>query len=117
VDAVHAHNRKQLNAEVEIGHQSTAWCNLADVAIRVGQPYSRDAAMAAGQPAKAWTSAIESIEKHCAENGVTLEKDASFSPMLEFDAAAEQFTGDVADRANSFLRREYRQSFEVPTVA
>ena len=36
VDAVFAHDRKKLNAEVQIGHQSTAWCNLADVAQRAG---------------------------------------------------------------------------------
>ena len=33
VDAVFAHDRSRLNAEVQIGHQSTAWCNLANVAI------------------------------------------------------------------------------------
>jgi hypothetical protein len=33
VDSVRARDSKRLNAEVQIGHQSTAWCNLANVAI------------------------------------------------------------------------------------
>jgi predicted dehydrogenase len=117
VDAVHVHNRKKLNAEVEIGHQSTAWCNLADVAIRVGQPYAHDAAKTAGKPAKAWHEIIARLEQQMAENGVKLPADFTLSPILEFDAAAQRFTGPEADRANTFLRREYRRSFEVPTIA
>jgi predicted dehydrogenase len=117
VDAVHAHNRSKLNAEIEIGHQSTAWCNLADVAIRVGQPYAHDAAASAGKPPKAWTEAVDAIEQHIAENGVQLPAGLTFSPLLEFDAAAETFTGPDADRANVLLRREYRKGFELPTLA
>ena len=36
VDAVYARDRTKLNAEVQIGHQSTAWCNLGIAAQRAG---------------------------------------------------------------------------------
>ena len=117
VDAVHAHNRNKLNAEVEVGHQSTAWCNLADIAIRVGQPYAHEAAATAGKPPEAWSEVIDRLEKHLAENDVKLPKGLTLSPLLEFNAAAQKFNGDQADHANSFLRREYRKRFEVPTIA
>jgi len=116
VDAVHAHDRKMLNAEVEIGHQSTAWCNLADIAIRVGQPYAHDAATSAGKPPEAWSEVIDRLEKHIVENDVKLPEGITLSPMLEFDAATQNFTGDQSDHANRYLRREYRKSFEVPTI-
>lgn len=116
VDAVFAHDRSKLNAEVEIGHQSTAWCNLADIAIRIGSPYDHEAASTAGKPPEAWADVIGRLEKHLAENQVNLPAGLTLSPILEFDAATEKFTGDNADQANSFLRREYRKPFEVPTI-
>ena len=117
VDAVYAHDRSKLNAEVEIGHQSTAWCNLADIAIRVGNLYAHEAATAAGKPPEAWSEVIDRIEEHLTENAVKVPKGLTLSPVLEFDATTEKFTGTNADHANSFLRREYRKPFEVPTIA
>jgi hypothetical protein len=117
VDAVYARNRTKLNAEVEIGHQSTAWCNLADIAIRVGQPYQHDAATSAGKPPQAWTEVIDKLEQQMAENNVEVPAGLRLSHILEFDAATEKFVGDKADNANKYLRREYGQQFEVPTIA
>jgi hypothetical protein len=117
VDAVKARDRKRLNAEVQIGHQSTAWCNLADVALRSGTHYSHDRAVAVRDTFEPWDKLIEAIEKHLARNKVDI-KAAKFqlSPMLEFDAATQQFTGEGAQNANRFLRREYRQKYEVPAM-
>ncbi|MCI0331738.1 MAG: Gfo/Idh/MocA family oxidoreductase [Planctomycetes bacterium] len=117
VDAVYAHDRTKLNAEVEIGHQSTAWCNLADIAIRIGQPYAHDTATTTGQPPKAWSEVINRIEQHLAENAVKVPNGLTLSPILEFDPTTEQFTGADSDQANHFLRRKYRKPFEVPTIA
>jgi predicted dehydrogenase len=117
VDAVYARDRNKLNAEVEIGHQSTAWCNLADIAIRVGQPYQHDAATAAGKPPAAWSEVIERLEQQMAENDVKLSEGLKLSHVLEFDASTQKFVGSEADHANKFLRREYGKQFEVPTIA
>src|SRR5262249_19522893 len=64
VDAIKARDRKKLNAEVEIGHQSTAWCNLADVALRAGDHYSHEQAIAVRRDFAAWDSLVEQIEQH-----------------------------------------------------
>jgi hypothetical protein len=116
VDAVLAHNRGLLNAEVEIGHHSTAWCNLTDVAIRVGGPYSHNEAAAIGRPPDSWGEIIEMIERHLAVNSADFSTHLRLSPILEFDSAAEQFSGNHAAEANDLLHREYRQPFEVPAV-
>ncbi len=117
VDAVHAHNRGNLNAEVQIGHQSTAWCNLADIAIRVGQPFAEDAAKDVGQPSEAWADMLKKLERQIANNDVEFPANITFSPLLEFDAATEKFTGTLAAQANALLGREYRKPFEVPNMA
>lgn len=115
VDAVFAHDRGLLNTEVQIGHQSTAWCNLADIAVRLGHSYARHEAAGIGQPTKAWDEIVDMIERHLARNSVAATQ-LHLSAMLEFDADGEQFIGAGADVANQLLRREYRKSFEVPAV-
>jgi hypothetical protein len=116
VTAVHARDRSLLNAEVEIGHRSTAWCNLTDVAIRVGGPYSHDEATRIGQPLQPWTEIIDMLERESALAASDVATPLHLSPVLEFDAATEHFNGKHAAQANSLLHREYRQPFEVHAV-
>ncbi len=117
VAAVQARDRRLLNAEVEIGHRSTAWCNLTDVAIRVGGPYSHDEAAKIGQPPESWHEIIELIERDLKVTSAEFATRLRLSPVLEFDAAAEHFNGNHSAEANGLLHREYRPPFEVPTVA
>jgi predicted dehydrogenase len=117
VDAVFAHDRSKLNAEVEIGHQSTAWCNLADAVQRAGDEYSHEQALAVRSDFEPWGELVELIEKHLANNSVDLGKSKfQLGPALEFDATKQKFVGDGAERANRYLRREYRRKFEVPEI-
>lgn len=118
VDAVKAHNRKILNAEVQIGHQATAWCNLADAALRAGKHYSHDTALGVQPSFEPWGSLVEQIEQHLKRNDVDISNaKLQLGPMLEFDSATQKFVGDEAANANQFLHRDYRQKFEVPVVA
>jgi Oxidoreductase family, NAD-binding Rossmann fold/Oxidoreductase family, C-terminal alpha/beta domain len=117
VDAVFAHDRSKLNAEVEIGHRSTAWCNLANIAVRLGQPYEHAAAAAQGRPRDAWGSTIDVVEEHLASHAVSASEQLRLSPLLEFDESTETFIGENAATANNLLRREYRPQFEVPAIA
>jgi hypothetical protein len=117
VDAVFAHDRNLLNAEVQVGHQSTAWCNLANVAMRVGHTYAHEEALAIGHASKPWGAITDLIEQHLARNSVKVATQFNLSSVLEFDGVSEQFVGEYADAANQLLRREYRQQFKVPAVA
>src|SRR3954453_21653451 len=117
VDAVKAHDRKMLNAEVQIGHQSTAWCNLADVALRSGSHYTHERAVAGRKDFEPWDALVDQIEKHMKRNNVDLKR-ANFhlGPTLEFEAEKQKFVGDGAEKANGYLHREYRRKFEVPQI-
>ncbi|HEX5472089.1 MAG TPA: Gfo/Idh/MocA family oxidoreductase [Lacipirellulaceae bacterium] len=118
VDAVMAHNRRLLNAEVQIGHQSTAWCNLADVAVRMGGQYAHDKAVAIGHGFEPWGELVDVIERHLSRNKVNLKSaNLQLSPTLEFDSEKQQFVGEFADSANRFLRRKYRPQFKVEAIA
>jgi predicted dehydrogenase len=117
VDAVYARDASRLHSDAVIGHQSTAWCNLADIALRVGQPYSRDEAVAMGQPEESWDELVELIERHLSNNSVDVAKQLRISPTLQFDSGLELFTAAGSEAANRLLRREYRSQFEVPAIA
>jgi predicted dehydrogenase len=119
VEAVLDHDRNKLNCEVQVGHQATAWCNLANVACRMGKPYSERSAAALGQDLFAWEELVEKFKKHLANNGVDIaSSEFRVSPVLEFDAAGERFTGPSAAEANQLLRRKYtRNEFAVPPIS
>lgn len=118
VEAVLSHDRGKLNTEVEIGHQSTAWCNLADVAMQLGHAYNHEQAVVARANFEPWSSLIDRIEKHLATNGIDpANSNFQLGPLLEFDGGQQKFVGEHAAKANPLLRREYRKGFEVPEVA
>ncbi|HEX2476030.1 MAG TPA: Gfo/Idh/MocA family oxidoreductase [Lacipirellulaceae bacterium] len=118
VDAVASRDRKRLNAEVKIGHASTAWCNLVNIACRVGGQYADEKTRSIGSDVDLWPQLVGQAHEHLRRNGADIAKsEFKISPVLEFDAEREQFVGDAADAANQLLRREYRKEFEVPSIA
>ena len=117
VDAVFAHDRTRLNSEVQIGHQSTSWCNLGNIAVRLGHSYEHDAAVAVGQPQQAWGELVDRMEQHLASNSIDASHELRISPVLEFDSQSEQFVGENAAAANELLHRQYRQGFDVPAIS
>jgi hypothetical protein len=110
-----------LNAEVQIGHQSTAWCNLANVALEAATAnsamnYRHEAAEAVAGSFAPWDSLISMMEQHLAKNSADVKSGFCISPVFQFDPKTEQFVGHESQRANQFLRREYRSKFEVSAV-
>jgi predicted dehydrogenase len=115
IDAVRNEDPSRLNTEVEVGHYTTGWCNLANIAYRAGQPFQYgDAAEIKDD---VWQSLLKETEEHLAAHGVKMEStEIVLSPILSVDEESEQFVGAHADAANSYLRREYRAGYEVPEI-
>ena len=116
VDAALAHDRSRLKADVPIGHRSTAWCSMVDVAIRVGGGYEHNQAVSVDSDSDTWAAMTSMVEHHLGENSVDVATQFKLSPTLEFDTATERFTGQYANAANPLLRRNYRQPFAVPEI-
>jgi predicted dehydrogenase len=119
VDAVRAGDSSGLLAPVEVGHHSTQWCNLANLAHRVraeSGATSDDEAISHvfGQTCHA-EQLLSELRKHLAHH----EPDAEFvvGPVLEFDGPQERFTGKLAEQANALLKRHDRAGFEIPEIA
>jgi hypothetical protein len=109
-------DRRTLKAEVELGHRSSSWCNLANIAARVGEPYQRIIEESINPDLVAWRELINEMELHLLTNHVDPPAELLGGPPLEFDAQKEAFIGNSAEPSNQLLRREYRSAFQVPSI-
>lgn len=116
IDAVRSRDASILNAEIEVGHHSTGWCNMANIAFRSGSAFSMNEAKEIGL--EQWQSLINEMDSHVQAHGMKLTDEViRLSPQLELDVENEQFIGENAEAANPFLKREYRAGYEVPELA
>jgi hypothetical protein len=116
IDAVRNHNSSLLNCDVEIGHHSSGWCNLANIAFRVGASNSLNPALEIQLPR--WQELMTEVNEHLEAHQLSLNDNAiQFSGILEIDPQTGRFRGETADQANRLLKREYRAGFEVPELA
>ena len=105
-----------MKADIAVGNDSTGWCNLANIAFRAAKPFSR--ADADRVNVDVWDGLVDEMQQHLSDHGISMESsEIRLSPTLELDPKTEQFVGDHADAANKFLKREYRQGYEVPELA
>ena len=115
LEAVIANDSSMLNAEIEVGHHSTGWCNLANISYRAGSQMSADDIRSVQEPQ--WQKLIEQMEQHLGVYDLKLDSEAiQMSPMLSVNEEG-QFVGAHSEKANTFLKREYRKGFEVPELA
>jgi len=114
IDAVRKRDPDILNADIVVGNDSTAWCNLANSAFRTSKIY--DAGLVTnGLPSmKAQADRLDAI---LAPHGVSLDsKEIKVSEVLEVDSKTGKFRGTHADKANEFYKRLYRKEFAVPEL-
>ena len=118
IDAVRKRDASILNSDVEVGHYSTGWCNLANVAFRSGSDFSHaEAKEAAADVSEIWEHLITDMEPILRAHEIDIESAGiKLSPLLEFDSHAEKFVGPHARTANRYLTREYRKPFTVPKI-
>jgi len=118
INAVAAHDRSGLNAPIEIGYDSASWYNGANIAYRLGRPYSKTDALAITGTDGRLAEAIENLETHLTAQGIPMNADNFvLSDFLEIDAEKGCFTGNRADEANALMDIQYREPFVFPEIA
>ncbi|MBT4867590.1 MAG: Gfo/Idh/MocA family oxidoreductase [Planctomycetaceae bacterium] len=117
IDAVRSRDASSLNTDVQVGHLSTGWCNLANIAFRAGSTFSHAAAKEVTGDRGVWGSLLGETERHLGTHNIKIEStQIKLSPMLTVDVENELFIGDHAKTANAFLKRQYRKGYEVPEI-
>lgn len=120
LEAIRTEDQSLLMAPVKVGNDSTTWCNLINVASRVSGSGTSDAA-----EHLSWRFGENSGDEILQQMQSIVEANAGaeaagqfqLGPVLGYDSTLRQFTGNLADEANPFLKREDRESFEVPDMA
>ena len=115
IDAVRSRDVDSLNTDVEVGHHSTGWCNMANIAFRAGSAFDKSRSLHVGLDI--WDALLEEMHSHLQAHSVSPSDQAiQISTALELDPDTGRFTGEGADNANQFLKREYRKGYEVPEI-
>jgi len=118
LDAIRSRDYKSLNAEIEVGHHSSGWCNLANVAFRTGAEYTSSGAKSIDPSFGPWRSLLKEMETQLGNYDISLsDATIKLSPVLEHDPKTEQFTGEHAAKANEYLKRAFRSGYEVPEIS
>ena len=116
--AVRSRNVKELNADIEEGHISSALCHTGNISYRLGEEVPAGEALTRLASFKTTDNVKETLDRtleHLADNKVDpATMKVRIGQPLTCDPVAENFPGN--DAANQQLTREYRAPFVVPAA-
>ncbi|MEQ8849931.1 Gfo/Idh/MocA family oxidoreductase [Botrimarina sp.] len=111
IAAVRSGDASALNAPAQVGFDSTAWCDLANIATRTATESAPGSALADQAFVQEELHAMRSVLNNF---GLKKEADAfRLSAPLEFDSGSDKFVGEGADPANGYLKNEGRGPYRI----
>lgn len=114
INALRSGKRSDLKGEILDGHLSAALCHMGNVPILCGEPLTFDAAKKSFGNNEHATRALDRMVAHLKANKVDVAKsNVIVGPTLHFDSRSERFTGPHADRANLFVKNDFREPFVI----
>jgi predicted dehydrogenase len=114
--AVRSRNFKDLYADIEEGHLSSALCHMGNISYLLGSTVPVGEAVERIDDIKSNDAAKETFDRtieHLKANDA-LPAEITVGPNLEFDPKSETFVGE--EKANQMLTRDYRRPFVVPAA-
>jgi len=113
--AIRTRKVSDLNADIEVGHISSALSHMGNISYRVGQNTNRGEIIEAIRGNKEMVETFERFQEHLLVNNVDLQQTPRIlGPWLKMNVKNEKFVGDFSSEANRLLSREYREPFVVP---
>jgi len=115
IAAVRAGDRKLLNAEILVGHVSTAVCHTGNISYRVGEPATRQQMQARLTDIPVFHDTFNRFMEHLTAHGLDVdEPTVTLGQWLTIDAENERFRRHK--EANRLARGFYREPYAVPEV-
>jgi predicted dehydrogenase len=113
IQAVRERKPEMLHAECEETHLSSALCHTGLISHRLGRASAPEETLERIKAEPLAAERYEAMKEHLVRNGVTLPATPlTLGPWLTFDPKRERFVDN--EKANTLLRREYREPFVVP---
>jgi predicted dehydrogenase len=113
IQAVRAGDRSLLNAEVEVGHCSTAVCHTGNISYRVGRVATADQQRSAVAECPPLAELHDRFLAHLQANKIDVNT-VTLGPWLLIDPQRESFPGH--DDANQLAHGCYREPYLVPDL-
>jgi len=116
IKAVRNGKREDLNADVEVGHVSTAITHAGNISYRLGTKANKAEMLEQVKGVKVWSDMFARLCEHLKAHEIDVEaKTVTLGPRLEIDAKTETFKNN--DAANELARGFYRKPFVVPDLS
>jgi len=116
IAAVRSGRREDLNAEVEVGHVSTAVCHTGNISYRLGEPASEKKMRAAVQDVPVFNEMLDRLLEHLKAHEIDVQAETvTLGPWLEVDRPNECFKDNP--EANRLVRGFYREPYVVPDLS
>jgi hypothetical protein len=116
IAAVRSGRREDLNAEVEVGHVSTAVCHTGNISYRLGEPASEKRMRAVVQDVPFFNETFDRLVEHLRAHEIDVQaKTVTLGPCLEVDRPNECFKDNA--EANRLARGFYREPYVVPDLS
>jgi predicted dehydrogenase len=114
INAVRSGDYRDLNADVEEGHYSSALCHLANISYRLGEEVPYDKSRAAIGDHRQVVETFENLAENLGQAAQLKLQDIRYrlGRVLQLDPASERFVNDA--QADELLTRPYRAPFVVP---
>jgi predicted dehydrogenase len=115
INALRSGRREDLNAEIEVGHLSTAMCHQANISFLAGAEAPVDQVRENVKKHEDALNTLNDMLQQLDGNGVDLTKQPFIlGPQLTYDCKQERFVGENAESANKYIKCSYREPFVVP---
>jgi len=117
IDALRSGRREDLNAEIEVGHLSTAMCHQANISFKAGAEAPVDQVRENVKVHEDALNTLNDILEQLDGNVVDLAKQPFIlGPELTYDRQQERFVGANAEAANKYIKCSYRDPFVMPEI-
>ena len=115
IAAVRKGDSRELNAEILVGHVSTAICHTGNISYRVGRKAHRKRMRARLADAPLFLPVFDRFMEHLTAHEIDVDaRTVTLGPWLTIDAEKECFQDNRA--ANRLARGTYRAPYTVPKV-
>lgn len=115
IDAVRSRKQEDLRADILKGHISSALCHMGNISHQLGANAAPGEIIDSIKDCKQMSEAFERFKTHLDANEVNIDvTKATLGAMLTMDTKKEVFTGNHAEKANTYISREYRAPYLVP---
>jgi len=115
IDAVRSRKVSDLKADILISHLSTVLCHQANISWRAGSKATPEQVRQNMKSHKCALDTLNDILEQLDGNEINLAKEPLIlGPALTYDREQERFVGENAEKANKFVKSNYREPFVVP---